>query len=150
MWFPTHLTARYRLRAGKRAPTFVYRFDADTDYNFLRQTTPGLELYRYPGHGMELMHIFRSIIHKPFAEVSDETRKTVELMTTFFTNFAATGDPSVPELDINWPEISSENELLMGLNVHETQSKVGVLPEAKRMKIFTEIWDNERGLKEPK
>lgn len=143
MWFPTHLTARYRLRAGNKA-TYVYRFDADTDYRFPEMLSPGVELYRYPYHGIDTAHLLRTVIHRTFLEVSEETRKTVDLMTTSFTNFATSGDPSVPELGIHWPAVSSENELLMGLNIHETDPKIMVLPEAKRMHVFTEIWDTER------
>jgi hypothetical protein len=144
LWFPTRLIARYRLRAGNKAPTFIYRFDADTNYDIVRATTPGLELYRYPSHGMDMTHLFKSLVHEPFANVSIETRNTVELMTTLFTNYAATGDPSAPELGVHWPAVSSEDELLMGLNIRETGSENMVLPESGRTNVFAEIWDTER------
>jgi carboxylesterase type B len=150
LWFPTQLIARYRLRAGNKAPTFIYRFDADTDYDLIRQMTPGLELYRYPSHGVDMLHLFKSLMHDSLFNVSEETRNVVEVMLTTFTNFAATGDPSSRELGISWPPVTSEDELLMGLNIHETGSKVMVLPESKRMKVFAEIWDAERPEKTPK
>lgn len=137
------MIARYRLLAGNKAPTYIYRFDADTDYDIIRKTTPGLELYRYPSHGIDTMHLFKSIIHAPFANVSSQTRTIVDQITTSFTNFAATGDPSLPEYGIQWPEVSSEEELLMGLNFNEIESEVMVLPESKRMKVFRQIWDAE-------
>ena len=143
LWFPTLLTARYRLRAGNKSPTYIYRFDAETDYDIVRNLDSGFEFYRYPSHGIDMLHLFKSVFHKSFSDVSNATRQTVELMTTSFTNFAATGDPSAPELGIYWNPVSSENELLIGLNIHETESEFMVLPEAKRMHVFTEIWDTE-------
>jgi carboxylesterase type B len=97
-----------------------------------------------------MSHLFKSLWHNPWSEVSQETRDTVEMMTTTFTNFAASGDPSAPALGINWPAVKSEDELLVGLNIHETDSKVTVMPESLRMGVFTEIWDTERPKKEPK
>jgi carboxylesterase type B len=144
LWFPAQLIARFRLRAGNKAPTFIYRFDADTDYDITRQTTPGLELYRYPSHGSDMLHVFKSIGHKPLGRVTKGTRDTVELMVTTFTNFAASGDPSSKSLGIFWPPVTSEDELLIGLNIHETGARAEVLPESKRMKVFSEIWDGER------
>lgn len=91
-----------------------------------------------------MAHLFRSISHTPFDVMSVETKNTIDLMTSTFTNFAAFGDPSVVELGIEWPAISSENELLMGLNIHEKDTNVEVFPETKRMHVFAEIWDTER------
>lgn len=103
-------------------------------------------MYRHPSHGDDAAHLFNSVRYKSFAETSNETKNTVDVMTSSFTNFAATGDPSVPELGIRWPAVSTENELLMGLNIHETESKTKVLvfPETARMHVFAEIWDTER------
>jgi carboxylesterase type B len=145
LWFPTQLTARYRLRAGNKAPTYIYRFDAETEYNVGREIIQGVELYRHPSHGDDSAHLFNSVRHKNFAEINERTRNTVEVMTSSFVNFAAFGDPSVPELGIHWPAVSSEDELLMGLNIHEKRSEVMEFPESKRMHVFTEIWDAERG-----
>jgi carboxylesterase type B len=150
LWFPTLLTARYRLRAGNKASTYIYRFDADSEYNVGKSIIQGINLYRYPSHGDDAAHLFNSIRHRRFDQVSQKTRNTVEMMTTTFTNFAASGDPSAPELGINWPAVKSEDELLVGLNIHETDSKVMVMPESLRMGVFTEIWDTERPEKEPK
>jgi carboxylesterase type B len=105
---------------------------------------PGLELYRYPSHGVDMLHLFKSLLHESLFSVSEETKNVVEVMVTTFTNFAATGDPSSRELGINWPPVVSEDELLMGLNIHETESKVMVLPESRRTKVFAQIWDTER------
>jgi carboxylesterase type B len=142
LWFPTQLIARYRLRAGNKAPTFIYRFDANTDY--VNRTGTGLELYRYPSHGHDMQHVFKSSSHKPLNEVTQETKNTVDLMVTTFTNFAASGSPSASELGIFWPPVASEDELLMGLNIHETGARAELLSVSKRMKVFTEIWDGER------
>jgi hypothetical protein len=97
LWLPTQLIELARLRAGNKAPTFIYRFDAQTDYDVAREFASGIGFYRYPSHGIDMLHLFKTILHRPF-EVNQETRNTVEMMTTTsFTNFAAAGDPNAPE-----------------------------------------------------
>jgi carboxylesterase type B len=93
---------------------------------------------------MDMQHIFKASTRTSLEKVSKETRDTVELMVTTFTNFAASGNPSSKELGITWPPVTSEDELLMGLNIQETGARAEVLPLSKRMKVFAEIWDIER------
>lgn len=131
------------MHAGNKAPTYVYRFDADTDNNKLKSFIPGVELYRDPGHGADLAHLFKTTYHDETKDqMSQQTFKIVELMVTTFTNFAATGNPSIPNI-LNWPPVSNEKELLMGLNIHENDSVIRVFPEERRMRVFDEIWDME-------
>lgn len=77
--------------------------------------------------------------------MSPEGYKTMQTMVSAWTNFAINGDPSIPEMDIRWPAITSENEILMGLNIHENVSEVIVFPQAARVTVFDEIWEMERG-----
>jgi carboxylesterase type B len=88
-----------------------------------------------------MQHVFKSSTHKPLNEVTQETKNTVDLMVTTFTNFAASGSSSASELEIFWPPVTSEEELLMGLNIHETSARAELLSVSERMKVFTEIWD---------
>lgn len=106
---------------------------------------PEVDLYRYPMHGDDLQHIFKAILHKNFTEMSPEGYKTIQLMISAWTNFAANGDPSIPEMNIRWPAVTSESEMLMGLNINENVSEVMIFPLSDRMKVYDEIWEMDRG-----
>jgi carboxylesterase type B len=149
LWFPAHRTIKYRMEQNA-AENFVYRFDADTDFNFLKTSIPGVEIYREPTHSEDMLHLFKSIMHKNLMEVSEQSRKVLELMVTTFTNFAATGNPSAPELDVHWPSVSKEHELwsgrnfLMGMNIREDRNEFMTLPESDRCEVFEEIFEMEK------
>jgi carboxylesterase type B len=144
LWFPTFRSIRYRLRSKETSKTFVYRFDADTENNFNSAGTQATALYRYPTHGDDANHIFKTIRHKKLEEMSVEASKVLHLMVTSFTNFAKTGNPSVEEFNVTWPAVSSESNLLRGLNIHENESSVMDFPESRRIGVFDEIWAMER------
>lgn len=132
------------MRAGNKASTYVYRFDADTHNNVLKQFIGGVDLYREPAHGADLAHLFKTVFHnRTLDQMTPQAYKIVQIMVNTFTNFAATGNPSVQSLNIDWPPVSNEKELLMGLWIHENTSEVGVFPEERRMRVFDEIWDME-------
>jgi carboxylesterase type B len=147
-WFPAHRTIKYRMEQN-RAENFVYRFDADTDFNFLKVSIPGVDIYREPTHSEDMAHLFKSIMHKNLSDVSEESRKVLELMVTTFTNFAATGNPSAPDLNLHWPPVSKENELwigrnfLMGMNIREDRNEFITLPESDRCEVFEKIFEME-------
>lgn len=148
LWYGIHRSVRYRLRSGRPGATYVLRFDADTENSvFKRQFNdiyPNVKIYREPIHGDEFAYFFKTIYNKPKAEMSPEGLRTLELMVTMLVNFAGTGNPSIPEMNIVWPRITSEHELLMGLNVNENISEVMVFPESDRMPVFDEIFEMER------
>lgn len=132
------------MKAGNKAPTYVYRFDADTHNNVLKQFIGGVELYREPAHGADLAHLFKTVFHnRTLDEMSPQAYKIVQIMVNTFTNFASTGNPSVSSLRIDWPPVTNDKELLMGLNIVEDDSEIRVFPEERRMRVFDEIWDME-------
>lgn len=149
LWYPAHRTVKYRVEKNS-SETFVYRFDADSDFNFLKSSIAGAEIYREPTHSEDMAHLFRSVMHKPLKEANKESREILDLMVTSFTRFAATGNPSVPELNFTWPSVTSGNALsengnfLMGMNFHEKNSRFMMLPEANRAEVYGEIFEMER------
>lgn len=76
--------------------------------------------------------------------MNNESFKVIQLMVNLFTNFAKSGDPSVVELNLTWPTVSNEDNILKGLNINENISKVIDFPESDRMETFDEIWRSER------
>ena len=148
LWFGTHRSARYRLQAGNLAPTYVMRFDADTENSVFKQLFneffPEARIYREPVHGDEFAYFFKTMYNVPISEMSVEGYELLQFMVSSLTNFAATGNPSVPEMNITWLPVSSESELLFGLNVRENRTEMMILPESDRMHVFDEIFELER------
>ena len=149
IWLGAHRSARYRLQAGNLTPTYVMRFDADTENSVFKQLVneifPEARIYREPIHGDETAHFLKTSQNVPISEMSVEGYELLQFMVSSLTNFAATGNPSVPEMNITWLPVSSENELLFGLNVRENRTEMMVLPEADRMHVFDELFELERG-----
>ena len=86
----------------------------------------------------------KNFFHKPIAEMTPEGYQVIQIMVNAFVNFAATGDPRVPEFNITWTPVTSEDELLFGLNIREDRTDLMILPETDRMGVFQEIWNTER------
>lgn len=145
LWYPAHRTIRYRIQSGSNAKTFVYRFDADSQNNIIKALTPGVELYREPLHVDDVTHLFKTILHKPLAEMDVMSYNTLQLMVSLFTQFAITGSPEIE--NITWNSVESQelsDSLLIGLNIKENYTQFGTLPEASRMKTFDRIFEIER------
>ena len=143
MFWNMHRSIQFRLQARTSASTYVMRFDADTENNIFNtlmgEVFPEGAIYRYPMHSDDNANIFKTFLHGPVANRSIEAQNTLQLMVSMFTNFAATGDPSVPEMDINFRAVTSADPPLTGLNVHETNTEFKVLPEALRVSVLEEI-----------
>ena len=145
LWYPAHRTIRYRQDSGKNAQSFVYRFDADTENNVIKAFLQGVELYREPSHSDDMTHLFKTILHKPLAEMNEVSYNTLQLMVSLFTQFAISGSPEID--NITWNSVESQglnNEYLIGLNIQENSTQFGILPEAARAKTFDEIFAMER------
>lgn len=148
VWHPVHRTIQYRLQANS-APTYVYRFDADSQNNVATALLPQdmIRFYRQPSHGDDVFHLFRSNMHRPLSQMNEVSRNTLELMVGLFTNFAASGNPvmpnrALPHWPIAWPYVGllpNENDNLFGLNIKENSTTVGSLPEASRAVLFEQL-----------
>lgn len=147
VWYPAWRTIQYRLKA-ESAATFVYRFDADTQNNVIKGLLSGVEFYREPTHGDDVAHLFKSILHLPMSQMNATTIVTLRVMLTSFTNFAMNGNPG-SWLTPTWPSVGSQpgdNEnLLVGMNIHEHRREFRTLPEEVRAKKFNTIFEMERG-----
>lgn len=143
LWFGIHRTVRYRLR-NPIAPTYVMRFDADTELNVFKNVLasifPEFGVYREPMHGDEFAYFFRTALNPPRNQMSDGAAEMLDLMVTSLTNFARTGNPSIQTRNIVWTPVTDPYQLLFALNVRENnRTEMMILPEADRMKVFDEI-----------
>lgn len=142
-WFAIHRSVRHRLRAGQKAPTYVMRFDADTELSVFNRMMgdmfPHMAVYREPMHGDEVAHFFSNAYSPPRNDLSYEALQILELMTTSLANFAATGNPSIGSMNITWNPVTDQYKLLYGLNVRENRTEMMILPESDRMEVFDEM-----------
>lgn len=143
LWYGIHRSVRHRLNAGRDAPTYVMRFDADTELSVFNRLAsmlfPDLAIYREPMHGDEFAYFFKTAFNPPRNQLSYEALQLLDLMLTSLTNFAATGNPSIGSMNITWTPVTDRYQLLFGLNVRENNTQMMLLPEAERMKVFDEI-----------
>lgn len=147
LWYPALRTVRYRLESDVETETYVYRFDADSEFNvFNHMLLPSTQFYREPAHCDDFAHLFKTSFHKPMTEVNQTSIDTLHLMLSMFTNFALTGNPST--LNTNWPAIEAlapeDSSSLVGLNIKENGIEFKTLPEAARVRTFDKIFEMER------
>ena len=78
-------------------------------------------------HASEIEYVFRSLaLSLPKTPWTDEDRKLSDTMTSYWANFARTGDPSGPGL-ATWPKYTADSRRVMHLDV-----TVKDAPEANR------------------
>lgn len=146
VWHPAHRTIQYRMRANS-APTYVYRFDADSQNNVVKglMAPEIVQFYRQPAHGDDVSHLFHSQWHLPRNQMDDVSRNTLDLMVGMFTNFATSGNPVMPNRELphwptSWPSVGllddAGDDYLFGLNIKENSTTLGSIPEATRVHFF--------------
>jgi carboxylesterase type B len=148
LWYPAFRTVRYRLESNA-APTYVYRFDADSQNNVFKGLMPSedVQFYRQPSHGDDVAHLFKSRLHRLIFHMDSESYNTLHLMVSMFTNFAASGNPITPEENLpHWPSVwhsverfNNTDDNLIGLNIKENSTSFGSLPEAARSRLFKDF-----------
>lgn len=143
LWLAIKRSIQYRVK-DKKAPTFVYRFDARTENSLFRQYLGGVDTYRGAMHGEDFTHLFKTFMHGPLSKMQAEAFITMQFMVSAFTNFAINGDPSIPDHSI-WPAVDDDDKVLMGLNINESMSHVLLFPESERLQVFEEIYALESG-----
>jgi para-nitrobenzyl esterase len=113
-------TALEVARAEKTHPAYIYYFD---------HHPPGHDSDRYGAyHSAELVYVFNNLdsVNRPWTETD---RKLADLMSSYWVNFARTGDPNGAGLP-HWPAFGTTADRGLELG---TQVKPASLPPTERL-----------------
>jgi para-nitrobenzyl esterase len=114
------ITALEIARDENKHPTYVYYFD---------RRPPGHDSDRYGAyHSAELVYVFNNLdsVKRPWTETD---RKLADMMSSYWVNFATTGDPNGASLP-HWPAFGTTPDRGLELG---TQVKPASLPPTERL-----------------
>jgi para-nitrobenzyl esterase len=129
--YPTWLWDELQVRTGK-APVYRYSFE-------LRPPAPETSLTPLAAAGVfhtaEILYLFDNLQVRNWSW-RPEDRRMAELLSTYWTNFAKSGDPNGPGLP-QWPAFAGANGSVMRLG---TQPVVGPDPHLARYQVLNEFY----------
>lgn len=126
----------------QHAPTYVYRFNFDSDtFNHYKIRVCGKGV-RGACHADDLSYLFRNIFVQSIDLDSPEWL-TISRMIAIWTSFAEFSNPNNLLIEpIDWKPLTSTNEYLC-LNISNNLSYVE-LPEKKRMEFWDTLYEPEQ------
>jgi para-nitrobenzyl esterase len=92
------------------------------------------------GHGNDVPHAFQTL-GGPMGEPTEEDLKLSDMISSFWVNFARSGDPNGPGLP-EWPAFSEDDQKVM---IFDTAPSVRPLPILDRLKVFDSYFARLRG-----
>ena len=126
--------ARLQADAGGK-PVYLYRF---------AQAAPFPADFPRAGwaasHFAELWYMFDHLNQEPWAW-SAADRQLADTMSSYWANFARTGDPNGPRLP-KWPADTGDAPRLLNLDANPTATEV---PDLKPLQTFDGVYDAVRG-----
>lgn len=139
-WHGIQNAVKSRIFYEGNGETFLFRFDASTQLNFLKKYN---KIEDYPGavHGDTLFYMFapKNVAPPPPDSIEFEMiTKTVDWMTTF----AITGSPQTK--DINWNPVETIKPPLNCLNMSEKKFEMISLPESDRLMIWDTVYKDAK------
>lgn len=140
-WHGIQRTIQSRLNCNGAGKNFLYRFDCNTELNFVKKLHQAKEM---PGasHCDELPYLFKtcdSIVD--FSKLGPKEMKMIDTMTSMWTNFAKTGKPVNDESQ--WKEVQLNETPLKCFNINQEQCNVISLPESDTLKVWNDIYKAE-------
>jgi para-nitrobenzyl esterase len=121
--WPSWSWARLQSKTGN-SNIFVYYFNQQQQSLLFSPVKP-----RGAGHGAEIAYVFKKL--NP-AQAGEEDLKLSEIMASYWTNFARTGDPNGKGLP-EWPGFTENDQRVMYLN---SDLKVGPVPNAEKLELM--------------
>lgn len=136
--WPTWSWARLQTKTGT-AKAFVYYFDQKQPPSVLSL------LFKSDGasHGSEIAYVFRHLDQSFGGQFPDADKKLSELMATYWTNFAKTGNPNGEGLP-QWPAFNDREPTVMYLH---SKPAVGPVPHRDNLTVLNEyyVWKRTSG-----
>jgi len=126
-----YLWAMNRAKTAK-SKAFTYYWD---------HALPGPDVEKYGAfHTSEVPYVFNSLAKsdRPF---TDADRHIGEMMSSYWANFAATGDPNGKGLP-HWPSVSEKPGMTMELG--DTNTPINVAGDKAKEKFFTDFFSQAR------
>ncbi len=129
----------WALNRAKTAKTKVFTYYWD-------HTLPGPDADKYGAfHTSEVPYVFNSLAKsdRPF---TDADHKIAEMMSSYWANFATTGDPNGKGLP-HWPSVSEKPGMTM--EVGDTTAPIRIAGSKAKEEFFTEFFSNPRPAPHP-
>lgn len=140
-WHGIQNFVKSRVNANATGQTFLYRFDASTELNLLKQYNICEDI---PGaaHGDTLFYLFSNIYSTPPSADSKEFKMMMK-MISLWTNFATTSNPNDPGT-LTWGPVLSIKPPLNCLNISEKKTELVSLPESDRLMIWDTVYKDAK------
>nr|CAD7463024.1 unnamed protein product [Timema tahoe] len=122
------------------SPIYAYEYDHKKSINFIGfNNIP--ENISGSGHGEELFIIFCSSLFPSDSEPNTEDATVRTYIIKFWTNFAKTGNPNIPEEEVEWPAVTREDLFYLKIS-----PKLGVLKDFReeRMDFLDNLFDTHQ------
>nr|CAD7586928.1 unnamed protein product [Timema genevievae] len=122
------------------SPIYAYEYDHKKPIN-LKRFPSGPEYLPGSGHGEELFLVFCSSFFPNNYEPYSEDALVRNYSIKFWTNFAKTGNPNIPEEEVEWPAVTKEDLFYLKIS-----PKLGVLKDFRkeRMEFLDNLFDTHQ------
>ena len=118
--------ARLQAETGN-SKVFFYYFDQHPDYP---EDSP--KHGQGSPHGQDVAYAFMTLDETNNPALTESDYQLSELMGTYWTNFAKTGNPNGNNI-LEWPPFTNQNPRVMYLN---SNPEAGPVPDEKSMKVL--------------
>ncbi|CAO1344150.1 unnamed protein product [Diamesa hyperborea] len=141
-WHGIQRAVLSRVNAGGSGKTYLYRFDAQTDYNYCKKWSKS-EDFNGASHGDDLSYIFY-IVYQDLPAEDSKAFELIKKMVAIYTSFAITGNPNTLEIEnMKWKPETSLSLPLSCLNITADEIKQIPLPEHERLAVWDDIYNQE-------
>lgn len=123
--WPSRTWAQLQAKTGK-GKVFVYEFTRHVASARGREPTGAT-------HGSEIPYVFDDLAARPGPHYIGADRQLANLMSTYWTNFAKTGDPNGSGVPV-WPQYTTKNPRMLLLN---TPPAVTAVRTGPRMEVLS-------------